>query len=221
MAEPLPEAPQSEPHGPPPHVPQPYAPSPRLRSRREWLRTTALGVLAAGTAGSVLEGCAAGEGPAGPTAAGTTTVGTTSGALTHADLGPPLQPAPEFLPLLQPLRPGDVLEEKWRLLAIERWHDGHLRIKLVDVQHGGPLELELFRAPAADQRDQGPRPLARTAQWDLYSYDGARGDRAPMVHVQDIANQIALYLADNEATAPALALADQVIRFAARDQRAR
>lgn len=100
--------------------------------------------------------------------------------------------AVEALPLLAPLVPGGVLEDRIRLVSIERCADRHLCVRLVDVRYGGAFELELFRGPSA------ARPLARTERWELFSYNGGRGDKLSPAHELEVVAQVALLIADNE-----------------------
>ena len=64
-------------------------------------------------------------------------------------VGMSLTPAPDAEILLAPYKAGDLLDEQYKLVAIERAQDKHLRICLVDVKHGGKMEIELFRHASA------------------------------------------------------------------------
>ncbi len=129
-------------------------------------------------------------------------------ALANTDIPTPvLVAAPEAEPLFAPYRFGDSLDEKIQLVGAERWPDGHLRVLLRDIVHGGPVEIELFRA--ADSS----RPIAATARWELYSYNGGRGDVATPAHVADFISQLALIVAANEELPAARALHNEVCSF--------
>ena len=64
----------------------------------------------------------------------------------HAQLGKHgNKPAPEAEILVAPHAMGDVLEDQYRLVGIERAPDGHLQLHLQHVKRGGALEVEIFR----------------------------------------------------------------------------
>ncbi|MSP90203.1 MAG: hypothetical protein EXR79_00120 [Myxococcales bacterium] len=150
---------------------------PAQSSRREWLRRA--GQVGLGSA-ALAAGCVAGEGAESANTNGSTPV----------PLAPPVAPAGEAL--LAPTLPGGALDDQWVFEKVTRCPDRHLRVHLRDAVHFGRLEIELFRGPTAN------RPLARTQHWELYSYDGGRGDRQTPDHVRSAVDLVALRVGENE-----------------------
>jgi hypothetical protein len=125
------------------------------------------------------------------------------------------------LALLDPLRPGSVIEAPWRFETMLRCRDRHLRLVLRDAVHSGTLEIELFRGPGHDVKSARSRPLARTRRWELYSYDGGKGDKQSPDHVRDVIGLVALRIGEVEDRQDLVRLADSACTFDERDQRPR
>jgi hypothetical protein len=70
----------------------------------------------------------------------------------------------------------------------------------------------LFRGPSRN------KPLARTAHWELYSYDGGKGDKQSPDHVRDVIGLVALRIGEVEDRQDLVRLAGSVCTFDERDQ---
>ena len=173
-------------------------------SRRDWLRRA--GQWGLGAAG-LAAGCATADGDLAQAVAGGLPPNVAPAA--RMPIAAPL-PADVAAHLMAPTQPGGALDEQWVFEALTRCPDGHLRVQLRDAVHKGRLEVELFRGPTAN------RPLARTQRWELYSYDGGRGDRQTPDHVRSAVDLVALRVGDNEESAAAVQLVAGVCTF---DQR--
>ncbi|GEM_PF-3457968 len=113
--------------------------------------------------------------------------------------------------LFEPMTMGMVMEDKWKLGKIARQPDSHLRVELVDVSTGNPLEIEIFRAVAGNAK-----AIAETDHWEFYTYDGETAGQTTPDHVKDAINQLAMRILDNESKAPIVNLNKTVCTFAQR-----
>jgi hypothetical protein len=157
------------------------------------------GLMLIGMLPASLSGCAV-EGALEPTAAGNTGL-----------VGMSLTPAPDAEILLAPYKVGDLLDEQYKFVTIERAQDKHLRICLVDIKHGGTMEIELFRH-AAD----GTRPVAATEHWEFYTYNAAKGDSKTPSHVKDVISHLATNISEIENHDELLSLNKSVALFSER-----
>ncbi len=120
-------------------------------------------------------------------------------------------PAPEAEVLMAPHVMGDVIDERYRLVAMERAPDSHLRLHLEHIKRGGRLEIEIFR------HDQGStQPIAATAHWEFYSFNTNEGPVDTPAHVKDVIAQVALIIAMHEEDAQMVDLNGGVCTFADR-----
>ncbi len=126
-------------------------------------------------------------------------------------VGMSLTPAPDAEILLAPYKVGDLLDEQYKFVAVERAQDNHLRICLVDVEHGGTMEIELFRHAHGDVR-----PVASTDLWEFYTYNASRGDSKTPSHVKDVVSHLATNISEIEHKAKVLALNKSVCLFSER-----
>ena len=126
-------------------------------------------------------------------------------------VGMSLTPAPDAEILLAPYSIGDLLDEQYKFISVERAQDNHLRICLVDVEHGGTMEVELFRHAA-----NGTRPVAATEHWEFYTYNAAKGDSKTPSHVKDVISHLATNILEIENNADILSLNKTVALFSER-----
>jgi hypothetical protein len=120
-------------------------------------------------------------------------------------------PAPEAEVLVSPHAMGDIIDDTYRLVAMERAPDSHLRLHLEHVKRGGGLEVEIFR------RDEGPtQPIAATANWEFYSFNTNEGPVDTPAHVKDVIAQVALIVAMHEDETKMVELNGGVCTFADR-----
>lgn len=178
--------------------------------RRELLRrglSGGAGLALLGLAPVLGTGCESTETGAG----GPTGLATRASALTETlrPGGYAADPGAEIV--IRPYKPGDLLEERYLFVAVERARDSHLRVRLRDVKYGGELEMELFR-----RGDDSHRPVAATARWELFLYNSQQGPVETPAHVRDVISQVALSLVEHEESPDLLALRETVCTFADR-----
>lgn len=117
----------------------------------------------------------------------------------------------EPVELFAPLTMGMVMEDKWRLDAITRRPDSHLRVRLVDTHTNNPLDVELFRGPDAKKRS-----IAQTDHWEFYTYNEKEAGKSTPDHVKDAINQLAAMIIDTEPEPAIINLNATVCTFAQR-----
>jgi hypothetical protein len=155
--------------------------------RRTFFQRLGLGLVASGPLGALLPTAAFGESSSQPD--GLSFDATTAGTDRLDEAAAAAQA------LLSPLRPGSRIASA-SLDAI-RTRDGYLSLELTAAS-GAPFRLEIC---ARDLLPGAPRPVTRTARYDLFVANGGQGDRRTERAHGLAAYAVADVLSANEGTA--------------------